>query len=267
MMTTALDVLKQRFPNAKPRVAVVLGSGWAEFTDRVDGAQRISYSSLPGFPEPSVQGHAADLVVGRLGAHEVVVLTGRKHAYETGEPNGMVTPLTTLRVWGCEVLIQTNAAGSLQAEMPTGSLMMLTDHINFAQRSPLTGVTGSERFVNMVNAYDPTLRAQAADLAKAAGQQLYQGAYVWFLGPQFETPAEIRMFKTIGADAVGMSTVPETIIGRYLGMRVLAFSMITNMAAGLSSEVLSHAHTLEQGALASSYSSQFLADVVKHMQL
>ncbi len=267
MTLTALDVLRQRLPQARPRIAIVLGSGWGDVAQRVQDATRISYRDLPGFPLPSVQGHASDLIHGRIGAHEVVVLTGRKHTYETGDADGMKLPLRTLRDWGCEVLVQTNAAGSLQANMPPGSLMALSDHINFSQRSPLIGESGSERFVSMVNAYDAGLREQALAVAAARGDTLHTGVYVWFVGPQFETPAEIRMFSRIGADAVGMSTVPETIIARHAGMRVLALSLLTNMAAGMSTEVLSHAHTLSQAAAASERAAGLLCDVVAQLQL
>lgn len=259
---TALEVLQQRLPQARPRIALVLGSGWGGLVDKVQNPVRISYADLPGFPLPSVQGHASDLVWGHIGPHEVVVLTGRKHTYETGEPDGMKLPLRTLRAWGCELLVQTNAAGSLQPDMPPGSLMALTDHINFAQRSPLTGEPGSEKFVSMVNAYDPGLRQQALQTAARIGTPLHQGVYVWFMGPQFETPAEIRMFARVGADAVGMSTVPETIIARHAGMKVLAFSLITNMAAGMSNEALSHAHTLAQAQAASERASGLLEQVL-----
>jgi purine-nucleoside phosphorylase len=267
MTLTALDVLRQRLPQARPRIAIVLGSGWGDVAQRVQDAQRISYRDLPGFPLPSVQGHASDLIVGRIGGHEVVVLTGRKHTYETGEADGMKLPIRTLRDWGCDVLVQTNAAGSLQVHMPPGSLMALSDHINFSQRSPLIGESGSERFVSMVNAYDADLRDQALAVAAARGDTLHTGVYVWFVGPQFETPAEIRMFSRIGADAVGMSTVPETIIARHAGMRVLAFSLLTNMAAGMSAEVLSHAHTLSQAAEASDHAAGLLCDVVAKLKL
>jgi purine-nucleoside phosphorylase len=259
---TALEVLQQRLPQARPRIALVLGSGWGGLVDKVQNPVRISYADLPGFPLPSVQGHASDLVWGRIGPHEVVVLTGRKHTYETGEPDGMKLPLRTVRAWGCEVLVQTNAAGSLQPDMPPGSLMALSDHINFAQRSPLTGEPGSEKFVSMVNAYDEGLRQQSLQTAARLGAPLHQGVYVWFMGPQFETPAEIRMFARVGADAVGMSTVPETIIARHAGMKVLAFSLITNMAAGMSNETLSHAHTLAQAQAASERASGLLEQVL-----
>jgi purine-nucleoside phosphorylase len=161
--------------------------------------------------------------------------------------------------------VQTNAAGSLDARMPPGSLMALTDHINLSQRSPLIGESGSERFVSMTDAYDPGLRRTALAVAKRAGIDLHEGVYLWCLGPQFETPAEIRMFQGMGAQAVGMSTVPETILARRAGMRVLALSLMTNMAAGLSQEKLSHAHTLEQANRAAETATRLLAEVIKEI--
>lgn len=263
----ALEILQQRLPQARPRLAIVLGSGWSDLALQVKNPVRISYTDLPGFPLPSVQGHASDLVWGSIAGHEVVLLTGRKHTYETGQADGMKLPLRTLRDWGCEVLLQTNAAGSLKPAMPACSLMVLTDHINLPQRSPLIGETGSERFVSMVNAYDAELRAQALVTAQNLGIELHQGVYAWFVGPQFETPAEIRLCALLGADAVGMSTVPETIIARHAGMRVLAFSLLTNMGAGISDEILSHSHTLAQAQSASEQACGLLAQVIADLKL
>lgn len=250
--------VRSQWRNAQPRLALVLGSGWGAVAEAIENPQRLPYAQLAGFPQSAVQGHASDLVWGRLGGHEVLVLTGRKHTYETGEPIGMCVPLMTAQLLGCEVLVQTNAAGSLDGQMPAGSLMLLSDHINLSQRSPLIGVGGNERFVSMADAYDPGLRQQVTAIACKEAQTLYEGAYAWYVGPQFETPAEIRMAALVGARAVGMSTVPETIWARYLGLRVLALSLITNMGAGLSSEQLSHAHTLEQAQRASQQASGFL---------
>jgi purine-nucleoside phosphorylase len=193
----------------------------------------------------------------------VAVLSGRRHAYEDGDCGAMKAALQTLRELGCEMLLQTNAAGSLLPTMPAGSLMLAADHLNLAQRSPLVGEGGSQRFVDMRDAYDPALRERARRAAAAAGVALHEGTYAWLLGPQFETPAEIRMLRMLGADAVGMSTVPETILARWLGMRVLAISLITNLAAGLSDEHLSHAHTLAQAAAASQRAGALLAAVVQ----
>jgi purine-nucleoside phosphorylase len=164
--------------------------------------------------------------------------------------------------WGVKLLLQTNAAGSLRPTMPPGSLMLITDHINATQRSPLVGETGNTRFVDMSAAYDPELLAHTRQLAKAKHVALGEGTYLWALGPQFETPAEIRMFAAWGADAVGMSTVPETILARHAGLRVLGLSLMTNMAAGLSSEALSHAATLQQAQESGAHAARFLTDLI-----
>ncbi|HWH82775.1 MAG TPA: purine-nucleoside phosphorylase [Burkholderiaceae bacterium] len=269
-MSTEIAAVKQlllRAPNARPRIAVVLGSGWGGLTAQVREPLRIRYDELEGFPRATVQGHSGELWLGRIGAHEVAVMSGRKHAYETGDVKGMQLPLTALRALGCEVLVQTNAAGSLRESMAPGSLMLLADHINPSQRSPLVGAGGSERFVSMHDAYDPALRATAQAVAERTGVTLHEGVYVWTLGPQFETPAEIRMFQHWGADAVGMSTVPETIIARHLGLRVLALSLMTNMGAGLSGESLSHAHTLSQALATSDEAGALLADIIAAIEL
>ena len=269
-MTTpspAVQQLRALAPHARPRIALVLGSGWGGLTGHVRDAQRIRYDALAGFPQATVLGHRGELWLGRIGAHEVAVLSGRKHAYENGDVKAMQVPLQTLRALGCEVLVQTNAAGSLRAAMAPGSLMVLADHINLSQRSPLVGAGGSERFVSMHNAYDAALRATAHAVATRAQVTLHEGVYVWTLGPQFETPAEVRVFQQMGADAVGMSTVPETILARHAGMRVLALSLLTNMAAGMSEESLSHAHTLAQALAASDVVGHLLADIIAAIEL
>ncbi len=261
----ALDTLRRLAPLRRPRIAVVLGSGWGGLTDHIQNAVQIPYSDLPGFPQATVAGHSGILWLGRLGEHEVAVMSGRKHGYETGDVDGMRTPLQVLQALGCDILVQTNAAGSLRHDLPPQSLMVINDHINLPQRSPLVGERGSDRFVGMMDAYDPSLRQLAHDVAKEQGVTLHEGVYVWAFGPQFETPAEIRFFRQIGGDAVGMSTVPETILARHAGMRVLALSLITNMGAGLSQEQLSHAHTLAQASEASATASAFLAALIAHI--
>ena len=262
---SALQELRLRAPDARPRIAVVLGSGWGNLTEHVTNALRVPYAKLEGFPQAAVAGHSGELWLGRIGEHEVAVLSGRKHAYETGDVTGMKVPIWTLRELGCEILVQTNAAGSLDARMPPGSLMLLTDHMNLPQRSPLVGEGGSERFVDMVDAYDPKLRATALEVARRAGVELHQGIYAWCLGPQFETPAEVRMCRALGADAVGMSTVPETILARHAGLRVIALSLMTNMAAGLSDERLTHQHTLEQAGRVKVAASRLLASIIEEI--
>jgi purine-nucleoside phosphorylase len=228
-----------------PPTAVLLGSGWGGLVDRVEAGLTLDYTELPAFPSLSVGGHAGRLVMGRIGGRPVMVLAGRKHAYETGEPTAMKGVIRTLAAVGVRTLVQTNAAGSLHTALAPGQVMLLADHLNLVQRSPLVGEPGNARFVDMAEAYDPGLRDTARRVAETRGQPLREGIYAWLLGPQFETPAEIRMLQRLGADAVGMSTVPETILARHAGLRVLALSLITNMGCGLAAESLSHAHTLQ----------------------
>lgn len=247
---------------AAPAVAVVLGSGWAGAVEQVQGAKHLSYAELPAFPRPKVEGHVSEVVVGSMGAQRVAMLRGRAHTYESGDCTGMAGALRSLKRWGVKVLIQTNASGSLRPHMPPGSLMLIADHINAPQRSPLVGEPGSERFVDMSTAYDAELRAHAKKVAQAQNLKLGEGTYVWALGPQFETPAEIRMFAAWGADAVGMSTVPETILARHAGLRVMGLALMTNMAAGLSAEALTHALTLQQAAVSGERAAAFLAQMV-----
>jgi len=252
----------------RPTIAVLLGSGWGPFADAVQDPLAIAYGELPAFPVLQVGGHSGRVVLGRIGPHEVAVLAGRKHAYETGTADGMTGTVRALARAGVKVLVQTNAAGSLTHALPPGSTMLISDHINLAQRSPLVGEPGDDRFVSMVDAYDPALRegARRAVRALEAGRDtLGEGVYAWFMGPQFETPAEIRMFQVLGAQAVGMSTVPETIAARHAGLRVLAVSLLTNMAAGLSAEKLSHAHTLASAAAASERAVAQLGAIVRGM--
>ncbi len=265
MPTLTSQRIRQRAPHIQPRIAVVLGSGWGGLTAHITDAVQIPYTELPGFPQPTVAGHSATLWLGHIGAQAVAVMSGRKHGYETGAVDGMAVPLQVLKALGCHTLVQTNAAGSLRPDMPPQSLMLITDHLNLPQRSPLVGATGSERFVNMVNAYDFELNRLAAQVAHRQGAMLFEGVYAWFLGPQFETPAEIRMAQRLGADAVGMSTVPETILARHLGLRVLALSFITNFGAGMSSENLSHAHTLQQAQEGSARASGLLAEIISQL--
>jgi purine-nucleoside phosphorylase len=265
--SSALERLRALAPAARPRVAVVLGSGWGGLTGQLQDALRIPYADLPGFPQATVAGHAGELWLGRIGTVEVAVMSGRKHGYETGAVDGMKLPLRCLQALGCEVLVQTNAAGSLHADWGPGSLMLVADHINLPQRSPLVGEAGSERFVGMANAYDRVLRLGARQVALRMGLHLHEGVYLWCFGPQFETPAEIRAFQRLGADAVGMSTVPETLIARHAGMRVLALSLITNLAAGLSDEALSHALTLSAAKAASERAGAFLGEVIRSLAL
>ncbi len=238
----ALERIRARVPDATARVGLILGSGLGTLADRIDG-ERISYAELPGFPEAGVSGHGAELVLGKLEGVPVAVLGGREHYYEHGRADAMRVPLEALAALGVETLIATNACGSFRSDIPPGNLMLLSDHINYAGLSPLIGEPTDRRFVNLTEAYDAGLRAELQRHAEALDIPLPEGVYAWWPGPMFETPAEIRMLNMLGADAVGMSTVPEIILGRFLGLRCAAVSVVTNMAAGLGNEVISHEHT------------------------
>ena len=238
------DAIALAAPGFRPRVAVVLGSGLGGFAGDVRTIATIPYGELPGFPQTTVGSHAGKLILGHVGATPVAILQGRAHYYERGRADEMKGAIDTLARLGCETLLQTNAAGSLRLDMPPGSAMAITDHINFTGVNPLFGESGDGRFVDMVEAYDPRLVAQMLAVAKSANILCHDGVYIWFSGPSFETPAEIRAARTLGADAVGMSTVPETILARRAGLRVAALSLMTNYAAGLSREKLGHDQTL-----------------------
>ena len=263
----AQSAARVRATGRQPQIAVLLGSGWHDFAGAVRDAVTLRYADLPAFPVLQVAGHSGTLVLGRCGAHEVAVLAGRKHAYEHGDADAMKGAIATLAACGVQVLVQTNAAGSLDATMRPGDLMLLSDHLNIVQRSPLLGDSGSERFVDLRDAYDPALRLQAKAAAQRRGAVLHEGVYAWVLGPQFETPAEIRMLQRLGAHAVGMSTVPETILARRYGLRVLALSMITNMGCGLHDELLSHAHTLASAQAAGARAVPLLHAIVEALDL
>jgi purine-nucleoside phosphorylase len=268
-MTTTLDSAisdsaeRLRASGRQPRLAVVLGSGWGGIADVVEDAVDFDYAVLPAFPRLGVSGHAGALRLGRIGGREVAVLRGRKHTYESGDAAAMKGAIRTLKAIGVTTVILTNAAGSLDAAMRPGSLMLIDDHLNLVQRTPLFEEPGNDRFVNMEDAYDRALRGQAQAAVAAAGLPLlHEGVYAWMLGPQFETPAEIRMLQRLGAHAVGMSTVAETILARHAGMKVLGLSMFTNMGCGMEAEVLSHAHTLKTAEQAAQHATRALQAII-----
>lgn len=236
------DLIRTRAGAEPPEFGLILGSGLGHLSAQVDGVA-IPYSELPGFPHAGVSGHVPQLVIGQLEGRRVAVFGGRAHYYETGRADAMRLPLEVLATLGCGQLLLTNAAGSLRPDIPPGALMLLGDHIAFAGTNPLIGEKDERRFVPMTDAHDAGLRAALSAAATAEGIELPEGVYCWFSGPSFETPAEIRAARVLGADAVGMSTVPEIILGRFLGLRCAAISVITNMGAGLSDEAISHDHT------------------------
>lgn len=248
-MKQAVDILVEKLGGLKPDTAIVLGSGLGNLVDDVEDAIRIPYVDLPGFPRGGVSGHASMLVGGRFGGRPVVMLAGRAHYYENGNAAVMRPALETLAGIGVSRLILTNAAGSLDPAMPPGSVMLVTDHINFSGTNPLFGEPTDRRFVGLTEAYDAGMRAAIEKAASAVHVQLHKGVYMWFSGPSFETPAEIRMARLLGADAVGMSTVPEVIIARFLGLKVAACSVITNLAAGMTGAELSHQETKDMAPL------------------
>jgi purine-nucleoside phosphorylase len=237
----------KKFSPLRPKLAVVLGSGFHHVLAELRVEGKISYAQIPGFPKPTVNGHAGELYFGHLGQTPVLVLSGRAHFYE-GHPMERVTfAVRTLAAFGVTDLLLTNAAGGINKKFHAGDFMVLTDHINLMGTNPLRGpaIQNLPRFVDLTEAYDKNLR----QLLFAAGNKfklkLQQGVYLAVSGPSYETPAEIRAFATLGADAVGMSTVPEAIAARQCGLRVAAVSCITNLAAGISKEKLSHAEVLE----------------------
>jgi purine-nucleoside phosphorylase len=260
-MTTDVEqcvsLIRARIPQFKPRVGIVLGSGLGSYADQVEAVATLPYGELPGFPTPGVTGHSGKLVLGRIEGTPVALLQGRAHYYEHGRADVMKVPVRTLARLGCDTLICTNSAGSLRPEMGPGSVMLVTDHINFTGVSPLFGETGNDRFVDMTDAYDPGSARRLTEIAASIGITLHKGVYIWFAGPTFETPAEIRAAATLGANAVGMSTVPEVILARHAGLKVVALSIVTNFAAGMSKEPLSHEATLK--------TSQIAADAVRRL--
>jgi xanthosine phosphorylase len=238
---------------ALPRVGIVLGSGLGAVAAAVEDAAVIGYDALPGFPRTGVEGHEGRAVLGPIRGVPVAVLQGRAHLYEGTDLERLRTPVRALYAAGVEILVLTNAAGSLCPDLAPGRLMLISDHINMTGVNVLAGPNADElgpRFPSLRDAYDPALRAEMRAAAEDLGIELAEGVYLAVSGPSFETPAEIRAFRTLGADAVGMSTVHETIVARHCGMRVAGVSAISNLAEGLGERPLSHEQTLEDAARA-----------------
>ncbi|MBB4066473.1 purine-nucleoside phosphorylase [Gellertiella hungarica] len=261
-MKAILDILAARFGALKPRHAVILGSGLGSLVEAVENPLRVAYGDLPGFPQSAVSGHAGELVGGTIAGVPVLMMSGRIHYYEKGNAAAMRLPLEVLKAFGIEVLVLTNAAGSVRDDMPPGSVMQITDHINFSGENPLIGEETDQRFTGMTSAYDPELAAAMHAAASRTGTPLHTGVYMWFSGPSFETPAEIRMSRILGADAVGMSTVPEVILARFLGLRVAAASVITNFGAGMTGNEITHAETKEMAPVGGRRLAAILTDML-----
>ena len=239
----AAHIIQEIRPGFKPKVAIVLGSGLGEFADHLDNKTIIHYDDLPGFPKVTVQGHSGNLVLGTLAGVELVCLQGRSHYYEGVGFDTVKTYVRTMKLLGCEYFIATNASGSLREEVGPGELMLITDHINFQPDNPLIGPNDDEfgtRFPPVDQAYNVTMQETLLGLAKQNDIALHQGVYLAVSGPSYETAAEIRAFRTLGADAVGMSTVPEVLVANHCGMKIAVIAIITNYATGLSNT--SHDH-------------------------
>ena len=239
----AVAALQDRGFAGPVALAIVTGTGLGALVEAVEERISLAYSEILGFPAPGVSGHGGRLHRGRLGGRPVLVLEGRAHAYERGDAAAMRVPLAAVAALGAKRLLLTNAAGSLMPKAGPGSLVIVTDHINLSGLNPLIGEASEARFVPMTNAYAPRLRATLRAAADGERILLHEGVYAWFSGPSFETPAEVRMAGRLGADLVGMSTVPETILARYLGLEVAAVSAVTNFAAGIAGGDPRHAET------------------------
>ena len=266
-MTEAAKIIREKLASEPPEAAIILGSSLDSVAKAIAEPRTLSYADVPGFPVPKVSGHAGKLVAGRLGGAPVLVLRGRAHPYEKGNAAVMRPVIETLAVLRTKALILTNAAGSLNPDVRPGSIMLITDHINLAGMNPLIGEKGDQGFVPMTGAYDAGLAAGLRRAAAAARIALPEGTYMWFSGPSFETPAEIRMAQRLGADAVGMSTVPEVILGRRFGLRVAALSVITNLGAGIEGASPSHAETKEEGEKGASDIIRLLSAFLSEMPM
>jgi xanthosine phosphorylase len=267
LTTHSAAVLTQR-GGLRPRVGVVLGSGLGAAADAVADPTVIDYADLPGFPRPTVAGHGGRAVLGRIGDVPVAVLQGRAHVYEGGDLDAIRVPVRALRLAGAEILVLTNAAGSLRPEVGPGRLMLIADHINLSGVNVLAGPNDDEigpRFPSLQDAYDPELRERLRAAAGELGTELAEGVYLAVSGPTFETPAEIRAYATLGADAVGMSTVHETAVARHCGLRVAGVSAITNLAEGMSPEPLSHEQTLRDAQRAADDLAPLLVRFVENL--
>jgi purine-nucleoside phosphorylase len=253
----------------EPRVALVLGSGLGAFADDLEDAESIPYSEVPGFARPTVEGHTGRLVLGKVGGAEVAVMQGRFHFYEGYALEAVTFPVRVLALMGVKSLVLTNAAGGLNNSLKQGSLMLISDHLNLMGANPLRGPNDERfgpRFPDMTEVYDRAYQEIAIAEAHALGTELRRGVYAALSGPTYETPAEIRMLRALGADAVGMSTVPEAVVARHAGLKVLGISCITNMAAGVSEGPIDHAEVIETGERVRETFSALLRAIIPKLQ-
>jgi len=246
-LRAARDYVQSRV-ELEPRIALILGSGLGAFAETLTDTTALPYENIPHWPRSTVDGHAGQLLVGRHAGLPLAVMQGRAHLYEGYHSRQVVFPTRVLAMMGCSSLLVSNAAGAINTDFAAGDLMLISDHVNFQGSNPCTGENLDElgsRFFDMTNAYDPGYRALARDTANELGMLLREGIYAGMLGPSYETPAEIAMLRTLGADAVGMSTVPEVIAANHAGMKVVGISCLTNMAAGILDRPLDHDEVMQ----------------------
>ncbi len=251
-----------------PEAAIILGSGLGELGEQIENAVAVDYGTLPGFPVSTAPGHKGRFLLGTLGGKAVVCMQGRLHYYEGHSMADVILPVRVMRMLGAKTLIATNAAGGINTSFSVGDIMLIEDHINFMGRNPLVGANDETigcRFPDMSFAYAPELCALAERCAGEIGTQLCKGVYLACSGPSYETPAEIRAFRTLGADAVGMSTVPEIIAANHCGMRVLAFSLISNMAAGILRQPLTEEEVLEAGRRKGAEMQRLIVEILRNL--
>ncbi len=263
------DAVRSRIGSFVPKVAMILGSGLGYMGDEVDGAVAVPYGEIPHFKTSTAPGHKGQLVFGTLAGQRVAVMQGRMHHYEGYSYEEVSYAVRVLRLLGCSTLVVTNAAGCINLEWSAGDLMLITDQIKLFMESPLRGPNLPEfgpRFPDSSNLYSPALREVARRAAAALGIELREGVYMYFPGPQYETPAEIRFARTAGADAAGMSTAPEVITAAHCGMQVLGFTLLSNMAAGILPQPLTEQEVLDAGEAAKEKFSQLLLECLKRME-
>ena len=252
----------------KPSIGIILGSGLGELAEKIENNTIIKYDEIPNFPISTVEGHKGRLILGDLENKKVVAMQGRFHFYEGYPLQDVTFPIRVMKSMGIETIIVTNAAGGINEKFSPGDLMLITDHINFTGKNPLMGKNIDElglRFLDMTSAYDKNLMSIAKKSSKTLGINLKEGVYMWFTGPTYETPAEVKLARILGADAVGMSTVPEVIIARHGGMKVLGISCITNMAAGILDKPLNHEEVVETSEKVKGTFEKLVREIVKNI--
>jgi len=261
------DAIRQRIGSHSPEIGIILGSGLGGLAEEIEHAVRVPFSEVPGFPAATIPGHAGALVAGTLGGRRIVALAGRFHMYEGHPPQLAAFPVRVMHALGATIYFASNAAGGIRRDLAPGDLMIIEDHINLTGQNPLTGHVeqGDERFPDMTAPYDAELRDLLKASATRTGIDLKEGVYAWLPGPSFETRAEVRMLERLGADAVGMSTVPEVIVARAMGMRAAGMSCIANAASGVTGELVLHTEVLEVTARAARGFQALVRDFVESL--